>query len=446
VTRKRAHHLWRRFINPDYIDVLETIGFGRCFVRAEGMKLYDDEGNEYLDFLAGFGVHNIGHNHPRVLKALQGALESHSPSMLNADAPIQAGLLAERLSSLMDPRLCRAAFTNSGAEAVDVAIKAARAATGRKALVSCANAYHGLSCGGLSLMGRGDIKRPFGKMLDHVEHIPFNDIPALKDVCSRLRPAAFFSEPIQGEGGIVLPDPSYLKEAGQICKSFGALLVVDEIQTGFGRTGDVFASDFSAMRPDIVLVGKSLSAGLIPVAAAVMTTKVWKDAFSGPRRCLMNASTFAGGHLAMTAGLEMINVLVDDRLSDRARELGGFFLERLKELSVRHRVIRQVRGSGLLIGIEFQPHSGLAMKAVPEWAHEGLFAHVISALLLRDHRILTFPCSIAPNVLRIEPPLIVTRTEIMQFLDALDKALSICPSHGVAVLAALRQKILGKLP
>ncbi len=444
MTREEAHDLYRRFANPDFVELLEALDFGRAFVRARGTKLYDGAGREYTDFLAGFGVHNVGHNHPRVVAALQRALVADAPSMLNVDAPLQAGRLARRLTELTRPHLCRTAFANGGAEAVEIAIKAARSATGRTPVISCLGCYHGLTTGALSLMSSARHRRPFGPLLAGVEHVPFADVGALEQACRKDPPAAFIVEPIQAEGGVNLPPPSYLEEAERLCRSVGCLLVVDEIQTGLGRTGSWFATDFSRVSPDIILVGKALSGGMVPVAAAVMTADTWQRAFSGPLRCQLNASTFAAGHLAATAALEALSVLSDERLSERARELGDLLLEGLRGLAARHEAIRDVRGRGLLAGVELRPLPGLVEKGVPAWAREGLYAQVVSALLLRHHGFLTQPCSLAEGVLRVEPPLVVEKAEILGFVAALDSVLESCPSGTSAVWAAFRKRVMGR--
>jgi acetylornithine/succinyldiaminopimelate/putrescine aminotransferase len=441
-TRQSAHALWRRFVNPDYVALLEAFDFGRRFTWAQGTRLRDDEGREYTDFLAGFGVHNVGHNHPRLVARLREALASGEPSMLNVDAPLAAGRLAERLNALTHPDLCRAAFASSGAEAVEIAIKAARAATRRPGLLACAGAYHGLTTGALALQQEPAHTRAFGPLLPGAEQVPFGDTAALEEACARLQPAAFFVEPVQGEGGIRAAPPGYLEAAGRICRARGCLLVVDEIQTGLGRTGADFATDFARVAPDILLVGKALSGGLVPVAAALMNARTWSRAFSGPERCHGCASTFAAGRLAMVAGLETLNVLREEDLAARSRAEGGWFLDRLQDLARRHPVIRNVRGCGLFMGIEFQPASGWLSKVVPRWARQQLFTQVAAAVLLRDHGLLTQACGRAPAVLRIEPPLVITRAEIDGFVAALDQVLAGYPSPGSAIAAAFRKTIL----
>jgi acetylornithine/succinyldiaminopimelate/putrescine aminotransferase len=443
MSRARAHDLWKRFVNPDFVRLLEALGFGRRFVKTAGTKLYDETGREYTDFLAGFGVHNVGHNHPRLIAALRNALESCGASMLNLDAPLEAGLLAERLTSLTHPQLCRTAFANSGAEAVEIAVKAARSATGRRPIVACHGAYHGLTTGAIALLGREDWRRHFVSVSDEAVGVPFGDPASLDKACAQVQPAAFIVEPIQAEGGINVPPPSYLAEAAQICRAHGCLFVVDEIQTGIGRTGATFGTALADVQPDILLTAKALSGGLVPVAAAVMSSETWKRAFSGPERCVLNSSTFAGGRLAMTAGLETLAILEDEGLAARARETGNFLLERLRNLAARHEVIKNVRGRGLLIGVELRPPLTLFARAVPRWARDAIYGQVVSAILLNAHGCVTQPCSLAPEVLRIEPPLTMSRAEIEHFVAALDETLAACPSQGSALVAAFRKAVLG---
>ena len=440
---KEASALYRETMNPDYVDLLEAFDYGRCFEKAKGTVLYDEAGVAYLDCLAGFGVHNLGHNPQRVIDALKRSLDGDGPSMLNIDAPAVAARVAARLTQLTHASLCRTVFASSGAEAVEIAIRAVRAATGRTPIVACEGAYHGLTTGAISLIGAASLRAPFGPLLPDVVHVPFGDLDGLRRVCRERRPAAFVVEPIQGEGGIRMPDEAYLKEAGAVCREAGTLLVVDEIQTGLGRTGTLFATRFDDVLPDILLLGKALGAGLVPVAATMMTADVWQRAFAGPTRCLLDTSTCAGGRLAMAAALETLDMLVQERLSERAQEQGAHLIAGLRELARKHAVIRDVRGKGLLVGIEFQPPSGLLAKAVPEWAREGLYAHVIAALLLRDHRIVAQPCSLDSSVLRMEPPLIVGSAEVTQFLTALDATLTACPSYAAAVRGAFRRTVLG---
>ncbi len=443
LSRNQVHQLWREFVNPQYVDLLESLDFGRHFTWAQGTKLRDGEGRLYTDFLAGFGVHNVGHNHPRLVKRLCEELQVCGPSMLNVDAPLPAAQLAERLSGMTHPDLCRTVFASSGTEAVEAAIKAVRAATGRSVILSCQGGWHGLSTGALAIMGDGEHRRGFGPLLADVAQVPFGNTPALEEACAEHRPAGFFVEPIQGEGGVCVPAPSYLREAADICRRAGCLLVIDEIQTGLGRTGTDFATDFGSVVPDVLLVGKALSGGLVPVSACMTTAEVWSRAFAGPGRSNLCASTFGGGRLAMVTGLEVLNILEDECLADRAAELGGFLLDGLRGLAAKHPVIRGVHGRGLLVGIEFALPTGLLAAVVPDWARQQLFAQVVAAVLLRDHNLLTQTCGLASHVLRVEPPLVMCREEIQGFLAALDQVLTEYPSFRSATWSAFKKTALG---
>jgi len=291
-------------------------------------------------------------------------------------------------------------------------------------------------------MGDEQVRKAFKADSDRVHHIPFGDLTALKEACRPRQAAAFVVEPIQAEGGVCCPNDDFLPTAAQICRKHGVLLVVDEIQTGLGRTGCLFATDLTRVQPDILLIGKALSGGIVPVSAAMMTDAVWKDAFSGPRRCTFASSTFAGNALAMATGLATLAILQKENLVQRSAELGELLRHELEQLRTRHPIIQEVRGRGLLIGIEFAPPSGLLPKFIPAWAREGLYAQVVSLLLLRDHGILTQPCSLNPRVLRIEPPLIIERDDILSLLSALDRVLIAYPSHTSAVMAAFRKVAL----
>lgn len=378
--RPPDHQLFGDYVNPGFVQLLEALDYGRTFVRAHGAHLWDEEGQEYTDFLAGFGVHNIGHNHPRLIETLQKALSTDAPSMLNIDAPACQAALAERLCQLTHPDLCRTFFANSGSEAVEMAVKTARAATGRTTIVSCRGAYHGLSTGALALTDAPAWQKPFAPLLGPVEWVPFGDLPALRYVCEQVRPAAFIVEPIQGEGGINIPGREYLAEAAAICGASGALLIVDEIQTGLGRTGTLFATPFDRVVPDILLLGKALSGGIVPIALGMVRSKIWTKAFGGPERCNLNASTFAGGHLACTAANAVLAIIEEEQLATRTAGMNTPLIECLNHIATRHAAIREVRGQGLLIGIELESASGLVMRAVPGWAREGLHAHVLCAL------------------------------------------------------------------
>ncbi len=439
--RHQAHRLWRDHVNPDFIELIESIGWGRRFVHAAGARLRDEEGREAIDLLAGFGVHNLGHNHPRIVAAVQRAVASGEPSFLNIDAPAVVGEVAQRLQRLSSPRLCRTLFANSGAEAVDQAIKLARAATGRHLVVACDHAYHGLSVGTLPLFGRRAWSSAYGASDAEARLIPFADAPALERICREAQPALFIVEPVQGEGGIVVPPDGYLAEAARICRAHGVVFAVDEIQTGLGRCGAWFASDPAAIGPDALLVGKALGGGLMPAAAMLCTAAAWERSFAGRDRGHLATSTFAGGRLAMVAAREALDALGEECLPQRAAELGAWLEPRLTDLARRHPVVQQVRGRGLLWGIELAEPTGLITSLVPRWAREGLLAQVLCLRLLDRHGVLMQPCTIAQHVLRIEPPLTITQVELERCVEAIDRELSAIPGYTTATLVAAWEQL-----
>ena len=443
MTSSPKYSVYADHVNPGFVELLSALDYGRTFVRARGTRLWDDTGREYTDFLAGFGVHNIGHNHPRLIEALRDALAGDAPSMLNIDAPDCQAALAERFGALTHPDLRRAFFANSGSEAVEMAIKTARAATGRSAIIACRGAYHGLTTGALALTDAPAWRKPFEPLAGPVAWVPFGDLDALRVACRVSRPAAFIVEPVQGEGGINIPGDDYLAGAAEVCHKAGVLMIVDEIQTGLGRTGRLFATPMDRFAPDILLLGKALSGGVVPVALGLARAKVWDRAFGGPERCNLNASTFAGGHLACAAAGVVLSVIGEEGLVARAAETGKRLLAGLQQIARRHRAVREVRGQGLFIGVELGPAKGLAFRAVPGWAREGLHANVLCALLLRDHGIIAQPCSLRQNVLRVEPPLTISGSETDRFVTVLDTVLTACPSPIAAFRMALRKRVLG---
>lgn len=433
-----------RLVNPGFVKLLSVLGYGRTFVRAQGTRVWDETGREYIDFLAGFGVHNLGHNHPKLIGALQRALADVPPSMLNIDAPLCQGALASELNRLTHPELCRMFFANSGAEAVGMALKTAWAATGRRAILACHGAYHGLTPGALGITDAPSLHIFFGQQPQDVAFIPFGDIGALEQACATKPPAAFFMEPIQAEGGIRVPGPDYMVKAAAICRSHGTLLIADEIQTGLGRTGALFATEFDRVVPDILLLGKALSGGVVPIAVGMTRADVWNKPFSSLEHCNPHASTFAGGHLACTAAMAVLSVIREEDLVANTRHTGAILREGLCRLATHHPAIRGIRGRGLLYGIELESGCGIMGHAVPAWAREGLFAQVVCALLLRDHNIIAQPCSLFPNVLRIEPPLVIVEDEINLLLTALDRVLKACPSPAAAMEKVISNKLFGK--
>ncbi len=331
------------------------------YERCAGTELFAGNGDRYLDFLSGYCVHNTGHNHPRIIAALKEELDRSGPAMLQSHVPELAGELAERLCKLAGGGLSKVFFASSGSEGVETAIKFARAATGRDGLLYAQGAFHGLTCGALSLMDNAFWRSGFGPLLPGTEPLPFDDLAAGEKKLQTRKFAAFFLEPIQSEGGIKLPSPDYLKQVQALCERYRTLLVLDEVQTGMFRTGKFLAAHHFDVQPDIVILAKALSGGLIPVAAVLMTEAVNQSVYSSLKRAIVHTSTFSENGLAMRSGLATLDVLEDERLGANAEYMGHLLRRRLTETLAPYEMFKAAPGIGLLCGIEFQSPSRLTL-------------------------------------------------------------------------------------
>src|SRR4029077_18294243 len=270
--------LWAATINPQFVRVLRTIGFDRTWARAEGAYLCDADGTRFLDLLGGFGMYGVGRNNPRVRAALVEALELETPGMLALGTTLLPGLLAEALIGLAGGRIERCQFTSSGSESVESALKLGRTATGRARVLSANHAFHGLTLGATSVNGNAEFTARFQPLLPGFEQVPFGDLEALEEQLRREDVALFLVEPLQGKG-IHLPPGGYLEGAQELCRRYGTLFCVDEVMTGFGRTGRMFAFQHWGLEPDLVTVAKSLSGGYVPVGALLMAPSVHEEVF-----------------------------------------------------------------------------------------------------------------------------------------------------------------------
>jgi ornithine--oxo-acid transaminase len=408
--------LWARTINPQFVRVLRTIGFDRPWARAEGAYLFDTDGNRYLDMLGGFGMYNVGRNNRAVRAALAEALELDTPGMLAMGVTALPGLLADALLARTPPRIDRCLFTSSGTEAVEAALKLGRAATKRARVVSTDHAFHGLTLGSLSANGNPEFTARFGPLLPGFERVPFGDLDALELQLKREDVAVFIVEPIQGKG-VNLPPAGYLEGAQALCRRYGTLFCIDEVQTGFGRTGTMFAFEHWGLEPDLVPVAKSLSGGYVPVGALLMARAVHEAVFDSMENALSHGSTFAPNELAMVAGLATLKEIEDEGLVERSARLGTKLLELTSPLVDELDVVRDVRGLGLMWAIEFHG-DGLAYRML-ERAQRGLFAQLVVVPLFRDHRILTQVAGHKMAVLKALPPLTVSDDDVEEFAGAL---------------------------
>ena len=403
---------YRTYLNPPLARLMKLSG-SPVEVRASGVTIVDSEGKQYLDFAGGYGVFTLGHRHPRVVAAVKAQLDEIALSGRTMFNPLM-GRLAKRLAELTPGDLQISFFGNSGAEAVEGALKLARAATKRRRIVATDGAYHGKTLGALSVSGREAFREPFEPLLADVLHVPFGDLDALAGVAADA--AAIIVEPIQGEGGVQVPPPSYLRGVRAICDRNDALFIADEVQTGLGRCGALFGCDLAGVVPDIMTLAKGLSGGVVPIGAYIARPAVWNAAYQ--QAPLLHTSTFGGNELACAAALAALDVLVDEDLVTNARERGDQLLAGARAIAARYpAAIREARGAGLLVGVELT-NPGYGGAIVPDLLKRG----VTTAWTLNLQR-----------VIRLEPPLIVTAEQIDTALAALDASVA----HAIDRLGAL---------
>jgi len=413
-----------RAINPQFVRLLRTIGFDRRWARAEGAYLFDAEGHRYLDMLGGFGMFNVGRNNARIRRTLIEALELETPGSVQLGVGTLPALLAEELLRVAPPSVGRVLFTNSGTESVEAAIKLARAATQRPRVVSAEHGFHGLTLGALSANGNAEFRDRFGPLLEGFVRVPFNDLDALEAELCREDVALVLLEPIQGKG-VNFPEPGYLEGVQDLCRRYGTLFGCDEVQTGLGRTGRMFALEHWSLEPDLVMVAKSLSGGYVPSGACLARTEVFDSVFDSLENAVCHGSTFAPNDLAMAAGLATLHELARANLVERAARLGELLLERTRPLCDGDGLVRDVRGLGLIWAIEFgEPQRGRARWRLLERTQPGIFAQLVIAPLFAEHRILIQVAGHRLNVLKALPPLVLEEADVEEFADALETSIA----------------------
>jgi len=393
------------YVNPSLANLMKFAGFGDVEESAQGTVVKDYSGNSYIDCLGGYGIFTLGHRHPEVVAAVQDQL-TRIPlsSKIFFNKPLAD--LAEALAKIAPGRLKFSFMCNSGAEAVEGALKAARIYTGRTEFISTVGGFHGKSMGSLSATGRDMYRTPFQPLIPGFVHVPFGDADAVAEIISD-NTAAVIVEPIQGEGGIRVPSDDYLPRLREICTKNGSVLIVDEVQTGMGRTGKMFACEHWGVEPDIVTMAKALGGGVMPVGAFIGTPEIFDAVFR--ENPLMHTSTFGGNPLACRAALAAINVTLRDNLAAKAGVLGDYLKKGLNGVKEKHPdVLADVRGMGLMIGVEFA-HEDIGELVIAGLARRG----VIVAYALNN-----------PKVMRFEPPLIITEQEIDTVVSALDEAIT----------------------
>lgn len=421
-----AMELNQRHLNPQLGRVVQTLGFDRDWVTGVGSHLIDRDGDRYLDLLGGHGVFSLGRNHPYVKAQLHRVLDADTPNLPQLGVSTLPGLLAQELIARAPASLDAVVLTSSGTESVEGALKLARAATGRERILFCRRGFHGLSMGSLSVNGNVEFRERFGPLLPGCEPVTFGDADALARELAAGDVAALIVEPVQGKGVFVAPD-GYLPAAQELCRRHGSMLILDEVQTGLGRTGRFLALEHWGLEPDLVTISKALSGGYVPAGAVLASRRAFDGTFDSMERSVVHSSTFGGGDLAAAAGLATLEVLEREHLPERAARMGDLLLELTRPLVDRFEIVRDVRGLGLIWGIELGPPAGRAARRAWEAIERfqpGLFAQLVIVPLFRDHRILTQVAGHHMNVIKALPPLVIEEEELRRFAAALQEVLA----------------------
>lgn len=426
-------HPYIEFVNPHLGRMLTDIGLNKRFLRGTGVYLYDEQQQEYLDCIAAYGALPFGYNPPEIWEALHGVESRQEPSFIQPSLLEAAGNLAARLVEVAPVGLKQVTFANSGAEAVEAAFKLCRAKTGKMNILSTTNSFHGKTLGALSATGNISYQKAFGAPANGFKQIPYGDIQALESYLEEWadETAAFVVEPIQGEGGIVEPPPGYLRQVQELCARYGVLTIFDEIQTGLGRTGTMFACEREDVTPDVLVIAKALGGGLLPIGAVLCMEGVYTEEFG-----LKHSSTFAGNSLGCRVGLAVLDRLTRDHgqlLSD-IKEKGARLKTGLEEVALRYpQIVKKIRGQGLMLGIEFvsckssYPHSLLGVMAEQE-----LLTPMISSYLLNIEKVRVAPTLNGASVIRIEPALIINDAQIDRIIEAVGRAAQMLSQRNTA--------------
>jgi ornithine--oxo-acid transaminase len=453
-------------LNPQVGRIVRTLGFDKTWARGEGAHLIDSHGHRYLDLLSGYGVFAIGRNNPDATAAVRDAMAAHTANLPQLGVTLLSGVLAEQLLARAPGSVGAMVPVNTGTEAVEAAIKIARASTGRQRILYAEHAFHGLTLGSLSLNGNDEFRDGFGPLLPGCDAVPFGDVDALEralagDVGGKAKGgarrvsstaagggvaaggdagggevgggaagggkvAAFVVEPVQGKG-VNLPPDGYLQAAQRLCREAGALFVCDEVQTGLGRTGRFLALEHWGLEPDLICLSKALSGGLVPIGALLVSRAAFDRVFDGMERAVRHGSTFGSNDLAAAAALATLRVIDNEGLVERAERLGSLLLELTTPLVERYEVVSDVRGLGLMWAIEFAAPPSGARRSIynaAERAQPGIFSQLIVGPLFHEHRILCQVAGHRMNVVKALPALVVEEEEIHRFAAALDQVVA----------------------
>lgn len=394
---------FERYVNPGLGRALRFMGLNAVEHTGRGALVIDEEGQEYIDCAGGYGVFVQGYQNPRIVARAHAQLDQLAlSSRVLVNRPMIE--LAEDLARLTPGDLQYSFFCNSGAEAVEAALKFARIQTGRTRIISTYGAFHGKTMGALSVSGRDAYRLPFAPLMPDVTHVPYGDAAQAAAVMDD-QVAAVIVEPIQGEGGVIVPPDDYLPSLRRLCDQYGALLIADEVQTGIGRTGKLFAVEHSQVVPDLLCLAKALGGGVMPIGAVVGRPSAWTFFDSAP---LIHTSTFGGSPLACAVAQEALRVTVEDDLPARATRLGHTLLTGLRRLQARYpRTLADVRGRGLMIGVEV-PGAGVGGALISEMFQR----HVLAVYTLNNDK-----------VIRMVPPLVITAEQVGEVLDVWEQSL-----------------------
>ena len=438
---------YQEYVNPQWVALLNLLGMNVEYERCLGCELLTKDGRRILDFLSGYCVHNTGHNHPYIIQALKDEMDRCGPTMLQSHVPEIAGELARRLCKLAGGDLEKVYFGSSGSEGVEAAIKFARATTGRTGIVYAKSSFHGLTNGALSLMNDVFWRERFGPLLPDTAGVPFGDIGALEKALANKQQAAFIVEPLQAEGGIHVPARDYLQTAQDLCRRTGTLFVLDEVQTGMFRTGTFLAAHQFDVQADMVVLAKALSGGLMPVSAVLMTNRIYRSVYSSLKRAIVHTSTFSENSLSMRAGLAALDVLEQEQLGPRALQLGESFRAKLRSDLAGFDMVKEVRGMGLLCGIEFVPPKKLAFRTLYEAfkaIHPAMFGQIMVMRMFREKGMLTQICGNNFMVLKAAPPLMVTSEQLDEFVKAIREVVEMAqtsPAFWTEALGMVRRSV-----
>lgn len=429
-----------QYVNPQWSRLLDVLQMNVTYTRCRGAELETSDGRVILDFLSGYCVHNLGHNHPRLIEALKRELDREGPAMLQSHVSDLAGELGEALCVRAGGRLAKVFFASSGSEGIEATIKFARAHTRRAGILYAAGAFHGLTCGALSLMSNDFWKDGFGPLLPGTEAVPFGDLDAVERKLAAKTFAAFVLEPLQAEGGIHVPEPGYLSAVQALCRRYGTLFILDEVQTGLYRTGKFLAAHHFGVEPDMVVLAKALSGGLVPSSAVLMSEPIYQSVYGSLKRAIVHTSTYSENSLAMRAGLTTIDILEQEGLGQRATKAGTHLRHALTDRLSKYEMVAQVRGLGLLNGIEFRPPRSQALR-IPFLAfahvHPAMFGQMLVMRLFRDHDVLSQVCGNNFMVLKIAPPLVINDRQIDHYVRSVEQVVELMHSSKVFWTEAL---------